>query len=149
MRTKNRRAYCMILAIFVFCFGMCFDFVKADSFPACMDALPDEEAFAPRDMSVCPAGGALSAVSAEIEEVHLCTSEMLCICRDVTVQKVANRPMGQRQQTAHALDLLSVNICASRLGRFLAGMETLQIYHSYQGECVVQYIQNSDGKKRI
>lgn len=148
MRTKNRRAYCMILAIFVFCFGMCFDFVKADSFPACMTALSDEEAFVAHDVPACPQGE-LTSVPAEIEEVHLCTAEMLGVCRNVTVQKVASRLVGQRQQTVHALDLLSVDICAARPAGSLAGMEALQVCYLYQDERIVQYIQNSDGKKRI
>ena len=149
MRTKNRRLFGILLAIFVFGFGMCSDLVRADSLPACMSALPNEGVSAFCDMPACPSDGALISITAEIEEVHLCTAEMLGARRDVTVQKVASRLMGQRQQSAHALDLLSVNLCAVGPGRFPAGMEALQVYHLYQDERIVQYIQNSDGKKRI
>ncbi len=149
MRAKSRRVPAFLLTIFILCMGICFDLVKADSLPEHVfdtagygNSLScDEQGFATQGVSLC--------ACAEIEEIHLCTAEMLGVHRDATAWRATGRLMASGRQLPRACELANVPSFAMQPGRFSVGNKVLQVYPFYQEERVVQYIQNSDGKKRI
>lgn len=149
MRTKNRRMLCILLAIFVFWSGMCFDYVKADSFFERMGFLSSDAALRVYDRTVHSSDDAVISAAVELEERQICTAEMLGVRHAATTESAAGRLMGQRREIRQTPGLLSFPVFSLQPGKYSAGLDTIQTYHQYQDGRVVHYIQKSDGKKRI
>lgn len=135
MRPKNYRAVCMILAAIIFLTGIFFGNDKADELYTC----PSTETTA----------SCIQPVYAEITVAHPCTAEMLGLRRTGSTQQITCGKIGLKGGLRISLSSLCPDVFRFQRGKFYTGSDVEDIHSQYTDELVANYIQSSDGKKRI
>ena len=135
MRIKSHRLLCFLLVITVSLSGMCFINDRTDSLPACA---PVQTIYA----HILPMQTSLSDES-------MCTIEMLEVQDHVGVLRTAEQSYHQCREDGVSLDILCPELFVLGLRIFLIGSELIQFYIQYPNKSIINYIHQSDGKKRI
>lgn len=135
MRIKSHRLLCFLLVITVSLSGMCFINDRTDSLPACA---PVQTIYA----HILPMQTSLSDES-------MCTIEMLEVQDHVGVLRTAEQSYHQCREDGVSLDILCPELFVLGSRIFLIGSELIQFYIQYPNKSIINYIHQSDGKKRI
>ncbi|MBD5089595.1 MAG: hypothetical protein HDT30_12455 [Clostridiales bacterium] len=137
MRIKNCKILCFILVIFIVLSGMCIENIEADySF-----------AYAPMEET----NSYIMTDDAVISQAEPCTTEMLGVCNNAGIQRLAGQFINQKRESKVSLNFLYSNIFSlhEKERRFLISSKAITFCNQCQDELVVKYIHKSDGKKRI
>ena len=114
---------------------MCFETLNADTLAKC----------APENHSE----SYLYSVEAVLLDAGLCTTEMLEFHNDIGTQPLTSQYISQKRESSVALAFQCSDIFSLYEGKFFTGSDEVQFDHQYQEELVADYINQSDGKKRI
>lgn len=134
MRHK-KQSICLILAILVFLSGIWCENSITDSFM-------EYAAMGESSPHILFDGDAVT-------EAQLCTEEMLNVRTHVGLLQLAGRFLHPTRRARLAYDLLCPDHLLSAEGKFFTGSEKMHFFIQCPEELVVNYIHQSDGKKKI
>ena len=135
MRIKNYRIISFITAIIIFLTGLYFDNNELNT-----------------SLATSSVGTTSSCITktATINPCEQgCTPELLGIRSAGSIQQLSNRLISQQKETKISLDVLDANIPFINKGTFFTNLSAIQIFCPKTDELVINYIHESDGKKRI
>lgn len=135
LHTKQGIVMCFIMIIIIFLSGMRFENMEADSLFVCA---PMEK----QELWIC-------SYDAMTDNEDICTAKMLRIGSNVYAKQTANRHMCQKKDYRLSFEFLWVDIYSPSLNKVYTNFENDSFIESYHGEIVLNYIHNSDGKKRV
>lgn len=134
MRHK-KQSICLILAILVFLSGMWWENSITDSFT-------EYAAMGESSTPILSDGDAVT-------EAQLCTEEMLNVRTQVGLLQLAGRFIHPTRKARLILDFQCSDILSSADGKLYTGSEEMRFFIQCPEELVVNYIHQSDGKKKI
>ena len=135
MRIKNYRIISFITAILIFLSGLYFDNNESNTLFA--------------TSSVETANSCITKAAAINPCEQGCTSELLGIRSAGSVQQLSNRLISQKRETKISLDFLYSNFLFINKGTFFTSLSAIRFFCPKTDELVINYIHESDGKKRI
>ncbi|MBQ3514021.1 MAG: hypothetical protein IJA32_09545 [Lachnospiraceae bacterium] len=134
MKVKKKQIFCLILTLFAFFSGMCFEQIKADS----LFAFTSEE----EPLSF------VGTCDAAISDAELCTVEMLGLSNLTYVGQSANKTAYSRKNLEVFLEVLCADVGSPSLSAFFETMNAVDFQKLCHRFVVLSYIHNTDGKKR-
>lgn len=134
MRNKRQKWICVLITLFVFLAGMCFEDIQAGSEFICAPALA-EASF-------------ISAADTFITDAQACTAEMLGIRGNTRLEQSTIRFANRGRDTKISLDFLWQTLFSINEEQSDTGFEGIQFACRFRNELVINYIHKSDGKKR-
>ena len=133
MGMRNRKVLCIITAVVMFLSGICLESARANA----LFVYPSVQAI----------DGNIISVNAPGMEEQLCTSEMLGVRMNVGLCQKINRMNAQRGLGSVLYVLNSEMYSAGKESRFINSL-VFPFYYPCQDIFVINYIHQSDGKKR-
>lgn len=135
MRIKNNRLICILFVILTVLSGICFDYVKTDSFFWCASEGTKE----------------YSVISADypVHETGLCSSQQLIRSGESVVHFLSSRFANQKKQSQTSLAVLASELFSLHRIKYFIQSKIRLVCSLYPNEQITAYIQKTDGKKRI
>lgn len=134
MGIKKRKMLCIIAAVIMFVSGICLESTRANA----LFVYP----------SVQTAGGSITSINGTGMEEHLCTSEMLGVRMDAGLCQRINKLGTQKRGIGNAPYMMCQDMfSAGKECRFTYTL-VFPFYYPSQDIFVINYIHQSDGKKR-
>ena len=134
MGIRNRKMLCIITAVFMFLSGICLESTRANA----LFAYPP----------VQTADGSITSINGTGMEEQLCTSEMLGVRMDAGLCQRINRMSAQKRGIGNALYVLCQDLFSARKQSCFISSLVFPFYYPCQDIFVINYIHQSDGKKR-
>lgn len=135
MRIKNYRIISLITAILIFLSGLYFDNNEPNTLLA--------------TSSVETANSCITKTATINPCEQGCTPELLGIRSTDSIQQLSNRLIIQKREAKISLDFLYSNFLFTNKGNFFTTLSAIRIFCPKTDELVINYIHESDGKKRI
>ena len=131
---KKKQILCLILALFVFFTGVCFEQIEADSlFSFTLETEPSSY---------------VGTYEVTILKAELCTAKMLGIHDHSYLGKDTNKTVHGRKNIGKTLEFYCTNIGSTSFSNFYATVNAVfhkKLHHNF---VILTYIHNADGKKR-
>lgn len=132
MQAKCKQILSIILIVFMFVSGMCYEDIQADSLSDCT--------------SVDPTMLYIPALDAEICSNEICTTEMLGV-RNISYNNSTVCRTGCKIDIRGVLACLWEGIGTHIFSNFHFAVNTIQFPELYSKAALLNYIHNQDGKK--
>lgn len=135
MQCKNNKIVCIILAVIIFLSGMYFENKEVDSYFA--------------HSSADKINSCIKSDNISIADSQVCTAELPSLRSSGGLQRLSGRSAYQKRDMKLPLDFLCFNSLSLQKGKFFVFSEITQSNNLCSEKHVINYIQNSDGKKQI
>ena len=134
VKVKKKQILCLILTLFVFFSGMCFENIKADS----LFLFTSEE----EPLSY------VGTCDVAISDTNLCTTEMLGLNHLSYVGQFANKTAYSKKNIQVSLEIFLTDAGSGSLSNFFETVHAVELHKLCHRFVVLNYIHNADGKKR-
>lgn len=135
VQLKNNKIACIIFAILVFFSGFFIESVPADNSFVC----------APIEKT----NSSIQLVYIPTIDAQICTSEMVGVQNTSHIQQLTSRCNALKWGLRTSLNSLCPDTFQLQKNKFFMGLEASTVSSWYVDELIINYIQSSDGKKRI
>ena len=134
MKFKKKQILCLILALFTFFTGVCFEQVEADSlFSFTLEKEPSSY---------------VGTYDVKMLKAELCTTKMLGIRDHTYLEKSMNKTADSRKNVGKQLGLYWTNVSSTSFSSFYATVNVVFHPKLHNNFVILTYIHNADGKKR-
>lgn len=135
MRSINKKIICVFLAVLVFISNSCIDNIKTDT--SYMYTLAER------------VYSHIISHDAAIRGVELCTTQMLRADTESSIQQLINCYQKQKKDSKISFNILCFYDYSLLELKIIKSSEVIKFDNQCQKELITNYIEKSDGKKRI